>query len=136
VRSEKQNPGEQDRRDLLRAFSDDTQSALLEQLAAGPRTQAELSEGSGLSLSVVSRGVSHLRALGLIASERGRDARHELLCAAEMREVVHAVGRLQNSIIQRRLRDSKARTGQSARAEGKKSPRSATGTRRSGGKRS
>lgn len=135
MRSEEQNPGEQDRRDLLRAFSDDTQSALLEQLAAGPRTQAELSEGCGFSLSVVSRGVSHLRALGLIASERGRDARHELLCATEMGEVTQAVGRLQDSIIQRRVREAKARTGPSTRAA-KKSASRARAARRSGGKRS
>lgn len=116
MQTEKQGNGDRDRRDLLGALADDTHSALLDRLDLGSCTQAELAEACGLSLSVVSRGLTYLRALGLIASERGRDAHHALLAREEMVAVLQAADRLQASIIERRRRQARTRTAQTDRA--------------------
>jgi hypothetical protein len=114
VRRETRDLADQDRRDLLAALGDDTQSALLEHLVAGACTQAQLQEACALSASVVSRGLAHLRALGLIGSGRGRDALHELLAEQETLGVIDAAGLLQAAILDRRARAMRARASGAA----------------------
>jgi DNA-binding HxlR family transcriptional regulator len=134
VRKEPDSTYDSQRRDLLRALADDTHSVLLAELTQGKRTQAQLTAGSGVHASVVSRSLNHLRALGLITSERGRDAIHELLVPGEVLELLESADRLAKSVNDYRGRAQRAlaaRTVRAARKAGMKPrPRSPSGGQR------
>ncbi len=103
------------RRDLLAALGDDTLGLVTSELRLGARTQAQIADETGLSLPVVSRALSSLRALGLVRSDRGRNATHTLLARDELFAVLKAADRLSGRVNELREAAQRGATLQTVR---------------------
>lgn len=82
------------RRDAFAAIADPTRRRLLESLAAGERSVAELTDGTGVTIAAVSLHLQMLRETGLVSRRVAGRQRYYRLEPAPLREITEWATRL------------------------------------------
>jgi predicted transcriptional regulator len=106
------------RRDVLGTLADENLAVVVSELLHAGQEQRQLIAATGLRQPEISRSLQHLRLLGVLSSEPGRGAQHELLFAEEIRRLIAAVDDVVAQINDRRVNAHAALTSGGPEAGG------------------